>query len=64
MFHSCMKYLAIDYHFVHDLVQFASLRVVHVSVEDQLTIALTKSLQHPRLVDICDEIGDSIRTPS
>ena len=34
VFHSCMKHLAIDYHFVHDLVQWPELRVVDVSSGD------------------------------
>ena len=34
VFHSCMKHLAIDYHFVRDLVQSSELRVVHVSAGD------------------------------
>ena len=44
VFHSCMKHLVIDYHFIRDLVQSSDLRVVHVSTGDQLADALTKSL--------------------
>ena len=44
VFHSRLKHLAIDYHFVCDLVQSFKLRVVHVSVGNQLADALTKSL--------------------
>ena len=64
VFHSRMKHLAIDYHFVRDLVQSSSLRVVHVSSRDQLADALTKSLPRPRLLDICDKIGVASSTPS
>ena len=34
VFHSRMKHLAIDYHFVCDLVQSSELCVVHVFVGD------------------------------
>ena len=34
VFHFRMKHLAIDYHFVHDLVQLFELHVVHVSDGD------------------------------
>ena len=34
VFHSRMKHLAIDNHFVHDLLQSSELRVVHVSTGD------------------------------
>ena len=44
VFHSRMKHLAIDYHFVRDLVQSSDLRVVHLSTCDQLIDALTKPL--------------------
>ena len=49
VFHSRMKYHAIDYHFVCDLVQLSKLHVVHVSASDQPVDALTKPLSQPRL---------------
>ena len=36
VFHSRMKHLMIDYHFVHDVVQLSELRVVHVSSNNHL----------------------------
>ena len=36
IFYSPMTHLAIDYHFVRDLVQLSELCVAHVSVGDQL----------------------------
>ena len=63
VFHSLMKHLAIDYHFVRDLVQFSELRVTHVSTGDQLTDALTKSLFRPRLLSLCNKIGVVSDTP-
>ena len=52
VFHSCIKHLAIDYHFVRDLIQSFELCVVHVSPGDQLADVLTKSLSQPLLVNI------------
>ena len=40
IFHSHMKFLAIDYRFVHDMVQLSEPLVVHVSVDDQLADTL------------------------
>ena len=42
VFHSRMKHIALDYHFVRELVQSGRLRVSHVSSADQLADALTK----------------------
>ena len=64
VFHSRMKHLAIDYHFVCDLVQSSELCVVHVSVGDQLADALTKSLSRPSLFFLCNKIGVISGTPS
>lgn len=64
MFHSRIKHLAINYHFVRDLVQFSKLRVTHISASDQLADALTKLLSLPQLFDICRKIGVVSETPS
>lgn len=44
VFHSCMKHLAIDYHFIREKVQTGVLRVTRVVNDDQLADALTKPL--------------------
>ena len=41
VFHSHMKYMALDYHFIHDQVQNNLLQVAHVSSAD-----LINSLMH------------------
>ena len=64
VFHSRMKHLAIDYHFIHDLVQSSELRVVNVSAGDQLVDALTKPLSLSRLFSLCNKIGVISSTPS
>ena len=46
IFHSCMKQVAIDYHFIRDKVQYGLQRVSHISVSDQLADVLTKPLAH------------------
>ncbi|KAL6333900.1 hypothetical protein AAG906_039311 [Vitis piasezkii] len=46
IFHSHMKHVAIDYHFIRDQVQSGLLRVAHVSSVDQLADLFTK----PRLL--------------
>ena len=64
IFHSRMKQLTIDYHFVHDLVQLYELRVVHVSIGDQLVDALTKSLSWSLIFYLCNKIDVIFSTPS
>ena len=44
MFHSKMKHISIDYHFVCDHGARGYLRVSHISSKDQFADALTKSL--------------------
>ena len=51
-----MKHLAIDYHFVCDLVQSSELLLIHVLTGDQLVDALTKSLSRPRLFSLYNKI--------
>lgn len=64
VFHSRMKHIAIDYHFVRDLVQKSTLRVSHVSSSDQLADALTKPLSRTRLSYLMVKIGVTGRAPS
>ena len=46
IFHSRMKHVAVDYHFLHDQVQYGALRMAHVSSANQLVDLLTKPLPH------------------
>ena len=46
IFHSCMKHIELDYHFIHEQVQSDALCVAHVYSKDQLVDALTKPLPH------------------
>ena len=64
VFHSRMKHVAIDFHFIRDQVQSGSLRVSHVSSTDQLADALTKPLSRPLFQSLKDKIGLSCRGPS
>ena len=64
VFHSGMKHLALDYHFVRELVQRKFLRVSHFSSKDQLADALTKPLPRVRFNDLFVKIGLSPTSPS
>ncbi|CAA7032145.1 unnamed protein product [Microthlaspi erraticum] len=63
VFHSRMKHLALDYHFIRNQVASGTLRVVHVSSKDQLADALTKPLTRAPFTDLTSKIGVS-HTPS
>ena len=64
IFHSSIKHLAIDYHFIRSLVQLSNLRIVHVFTGDGLVDALTKSLSRSRLFSLCNKICVISVTPS
>ena len=64
VFHSRMKHLALDFHFVRGNVQSGALRVSHVSTKDQLADALTKPLPRARFKELMDKIGVSKLPPS
>ncbi|KAL9444346.1 hypothetical protein AB3S75_017517 [Citrus x aurantiifolia] len=64
IFHSRMKHVAIDFHFIRDQVQNGALRVAHVSSEDQLADALTKPLPRQRFLNLKHKIGLLSRAPS
>ena len=59
VFHSRMKHLALDYHFIRNQVQAGNLRVSHVSTHDQLADSLTKPLSRQRYLMQRDKIGIS-----
>ncbi|KAF7151361.1 hypothetical protein RHSIM_Rhsim02G0160900 [Rhododendron simsii] len=59
VFHSRMKHIAIDFHFVRDLVSKGILTVSHVATADQLADALTKPLSRQRLSLLRSKIGVS-----
>ncbi|KAD1053238.1 hypothetical protein E3N88_43359 [Mikania micrantha] len=44
VYHSRMKHIALDYHFVREQVSAGKLRVLHISSQDQLADMLTKPL--------------------
>jgi histone deacetylase 1/2 len=57
VFHSRMKHVAIDFHFIREQVQNGILRVSHVSSDDQLADALTKPLPKSRFLSLKSKIG-------
>lgn len=64
LFHSRMKHIAIDYHFVRNQVQKGALRVSHVNTRDQLADALTKPLTRARFMELRSKIGVQHPPPS
>ncbi|GKV06599.1 hypothetical protein SLEP1_g18472 [Rubroshorea leprosula] len=57
--HSKMKHIAIDIHFVCDLIEKKVLRVSHISSCDQLVDGLTKSIPSSRFLLLRTKIGVS-----
>lgn len=64
VFHSRMKHVALDYHFIRNQVQTGRLRVVHVSTKDQLADAMTKPLSRPIFQTFINKIGVAKPPPS
>lgn len=64
VFHSRMKHVALDYHFIRGQIQNGILRVAHVNTKDQLADALTKPLHRSRFTELRDKIGVSTVPPS
>ncbi|KAH0638936.1 hypothetical protein KY285_035522 [Solanum tuberosum] len=64
VFHSRMKHLEIEYHFVRSMVQRGQLRVAHISIKDQLADLLTKPLSRHDFERFLSKIGVSDRPPS
>lgn len=57
VFHSHMKHIVIDYHFVRGQVQQGALSVLHVNNRDQLADALTKPLTRARFLELPNKLG-------
>ena len=64
IFHSQMKHVAIDFHFVRDQVQNGALRVAHVSFDNQLVNALSKPLPRQCFLRLKHKSGLLSRAPS
>lgn len=64
VFHSRMKHIALDYHFVCGNIQSGALRVTHVSTNDQLADALTKAFPRPSFLELNSKTAVTSVTPS
>lgn len=64
VFHSRMKHIALDYHFVRGNIQSGALRVSHVSSKDQLADSLTKPLPRSRFTELNNKLGVTEVPPS
>lgn len=61
VYHSRMKHVALNYHFVREWVSNGSLKVLHVNSTDQLADALTKPLHRSLFLKLRSKIGVSDR---
>ncbi|KAJ9562298.1 hypothetical protein OSB04_007458 [Centaurea solstitialis] len=59
VYHSRMKHVALDYHFVREKVAAGTLRVHHINTKDQLADALTKPLSRAPFLHLRSKIGVS-----
>jgi hypothetical protein len=59
VYHSRMKHVALDYHFVREKIANGSLRVQHIHSEDQLADVLTKPLARGPFHRLRSKIGVS-----
>ena len=59
-----MKHIAIDYHFIRNMIQLGMVRVAHVSTKDQLADALTKPLSRQPFLQATSKIGVTRVPPS
>ncbi|KAK2966557.1 hypothetical protein RJ640_014526 [Escallonia rubra] len=57
IFHSRMKHIALDYHFVRECVTNDSLCVHHINTKDQLADILTKALNRQQFLHLRAKIG-------
>lgn len=64
VFHSRMKHVAIDFHFIRDQVQSGVLHVAHDSSKDQHVDTLTEPLPRQQFIHLKSKIGVLTRTPS
>lgn len=59
VFHSRMKHISLDYHFVREQVAAGSLRVAHVHSKDQFADILTKPLSRQSFLHLRTKLGVS-----
>ena len=59
VFHSRMKHISLDYHFVRECVANGTLKVLRISTKDQLADILTKALSRHRFRLLRSKIGVS-----
>ena len=64
IFHSRMRHIALDYHFIRNQIQAGILRVTHVSTRDQLADTFTKPLARSRFQEASSKIGVTRVPPS
>jgi hypothetical protein len=57
VFHDRSKHIEIRYHYIHDMVQRGALKLLYVSMDEQVADVLTKPLSHVKFEHFRDKIG-------
>ncbi|KAL6332494.1 hypothetical protein AAG906_008525 [Vitis piasezkii] len=64
IFHSCIKHVAIDFHFIKDQVQNGALHVAHVSFKISLHMLLPSHFHYNVFFNLNTRLDFSLRAPS
>jgi hypothetical protein len=57
IFHDRSKHIEIHYHYIHDMVQRGSFKLLYVSMDEQVADVLTKPLSHVKFEHFRDKLG-------
>lgn len=57
VFHSKIKYLGTDYHFIREKVQKCDVVMQYIPIEDQIADVFTKGLHSPVFLKHCRSLG-------
>jgi hypothetical protein len=57
VFHDRSKQIEIRYHYIRDMVQRGALKLLYVSMDEQVADVLTKPLSHVKFEHFRDKLG-------
>jgi hypothetical protein len=57
IFHDRLKHIEIRYHYICDMVQRGALKLLYVSMDEQVADVLTKPLSHVKFEHFRDKLG-------
>ena len=63
MFHDRSKHIEMKYHFIRDLVQRGTLKLLYIRIDEQIADILTKPLTAAKFVYFRDKLGITENTP-